>query len=145
MTFLIVEDDRSVVAFLHEIFEAAGYHSLHAASTRQADLVLSIVVVDAITLDLGMPGPDTLNWLEEIALARPELARKTLVITGRDPDDIEIKRIEKAGAGLRLKPCPGTEILDFFERRFKAEKRDRDRRRRRDRQAPPLFEPPEDG
>jgi DNA-binding response OmpR family regulator len=140
LTFLILEDDRSIAEFLENILAGKGYHCLHAASTRQADLVLATIHVEAITLDLGLPGPpgqSALHWLEEIAIAQPDLTRCTLVLTGRDPDDEELQRIEKTGAGLLLKPCPGAEILDFFEKRFRTLKRRKGRSDRGKRRGPP--------
>jgi DNA-binding NarL/FixJ family response regulator len=60
--------------------------------------------VDAVTLDLCMPGQPGMNWLEEIALSRPDLARSTLVVTGSHLDAELVERLARCGAGVLAKP-----------------------------------------
>ena len=104
MNILVVEDEIDVGEMIQAALEAMGNSCVIAESADHAEIVLSSDPVDAVTLDLGMPGRTGLDWLESMARARPDLARKTLVITGAalGPDSIE--RVARCGAGLLSKP-----------------------------------------
>jgi DNA-binding NarL/FixJ family response regulator len=57
-----------------------------------------------VTLDLSMPGRGGLDWLEGVALSRPYLARKTLIITGMELCPESVSRLTRCGAGVLAKP-----------------------------------------
>lgn len=125
MTFLIIEDDHEIVNIIENILTNMGHHCLSAATTREADLALATVHIEAMTLDLGIPGPDSIRWLEEIALVRPELTENTLVISGSDPEANVKARIARTGASLLLKPFTSRELLKCFDVRLIERERDR--------------------
>lgn len=104
MKILVIDDDEAVSELIREILEAMGNDCVCAESADEADRVLGHHAIDAVTLDLGMPGRGGLEWLEEIASSYPELARRTVVITGAclEPDSIE--RLARCGAGIVAKP-----------------------------------------
>jgi len=101
---LVVEDETHVAEMLERILEQLGNRCVRASSTEAADRVLRELPVDAVTLDLGMPGRGGLPWLEIVAATRPELARKTLVITGQTLDSDCVERVTRCGAGVLAKP-----------------------------------------
>lgn len=104
MRILVVEDERCVAELLQRVLEALGNTCLLAADATRADELLRRHSVDAVTLDLGMPGTGGLDWLESVAASRPELARKTLVITGRPLEPQSVERLARCGAGILTKP-----------------------------------------
>jgi DNA-binding response OmpR family regulator len=105
MTILVVEDEPTVAEMLCRALQSLGDHTcVHAPDAPTATRLLQEYPVDAVTLDLGMPGQSGLNWLEGVARARPELARSTLVITGSHLDATLVQRLARCGAGVLAKP-----------------------------------------
>jgi two-component system OmpR family response regulator len=101
---LVVEDETMVAEMLSRALEQLGNSCVVAANTAAAEAVLEETSVDAVTLDLTMPGRDGLSWLEGMAGLRPDLAKKTLVITGRPLEPPAVERLARCGAGLLAKP-----------------------------------------
>jgi DNA-binding response OmpR family regulator len=104
MNILIVEDEYCVAEMLRKALEGLGNSCWMASDADLADEILDQHSVDAVTLDLGMPGRDGLAWLEAVAEQRPELARKTLVITGQALGAAVVERLARCGAGILAKP-----------------------------------------
>ena len=98
MNILIVEDEAYVAEMLRRALEELGNECLWAHDARTAQAMLEAHEVQALTLDLGMPGPSGLDWLESVATDRPDLASRTLVITGQtlDPESVERYRRQAA-------------------------------------------------
>jgi DNA-binding response OmpR family regulator len=104
MRILVVEDERPVAEYLQRSLEELGCASFIAGDAAKAAELLQLYEIDAITLDLGIPGKGGLAWLEELAREQPELARKTLVITGSFLESEGISRLARCGAGILSKP-----------------------------------------
>lgn len=104
MRILVVEDELEVAELLRRLLESMGNACLVAGCADEADRLLALERVDAVTLDLGMPGIGGLEWLEMVATARPYLARKTLVITGQHLAADKVERLARCGAGVLAKP-----------------------------------------
>lgn len=111
LRIMVVEDEVVVAEMLERLLEQLGNRCVRAASTEAADRLLRERQVDAITLDLGLPGAGGLPWLESVAASRPDLARKTLVITGQWLDSKCAERLARCGAGVLAKPF----TLDHLE------------------------------
>jgi DNA-binding response OmpR family regulator len=101
---LIVEDEFEVADLLRDVLEARGGRCMLAGNAWEADRLLAESAVDAVTLDLGLPGPGGLEWLERVAVEQPELARRTLVITGQELEPKLALRLARCGAGILAKP-----------------------------------------
>jgi DNA-binding response OmpR family regulator len=104
MKILVVEDEGYVADLLRRALEDLGNSCCLARDTLAADELLREAAVDAVTLDLCMPGRDGLVWLESMAERRPELARRTLVITGLPLAAESVERVARCGAGVLAKP-----------------------------------------
>ena len=104
MKILIVEDERPVAEMLCTALESLGNTCLLAHDAVSANEVLRDHQIDAVTLDLCIPGQPGMNWLEEVAESRPELARSTLVVTGSHLDAELVERLARCGAGVLAKP-----------------------------------------
>ena len=104
MTILIVEDDPPVAEMLCRALQALGNSCVRAPDAATATRLLREHPVDAVTLDLSMPGQSGLQWLEGVASSRPDLARSTLVITGSHLDAGLVERLARCGAGVLAKP-----------------------------------------
>jgi DNA-binding response OmpR family regulator len=104
MNILVVEDEAYVADILRRALEDLGNFCRVARDTQAADELLRKTEVDAVTLDLCMPGRDGLVWLESMAERCPELARRTLVITGLPLGPASVERVARCGAGVLAKP-----------------------------------------
>ncbi len=104
MRILVIEDEPYIADVISKSLERIGIDCLHAGSVDEADQLLGEQPIDAVTLDLGMPGRGGLTWLESIAERDPELARKTIVITGTTLESELVERLARCGAGILAKP-----------------------------------------
>ena len=105
MKVMIVEDEAYIGELIQQILENMGNSCVLAESAAAADRILDEQVIDAVTLDLGMPGRcGGMQWLESLAQSRPELAQKTLVITGLSLGPDKVERLARYGAGILAKP-----------------------------------------
>lgn len=112
MKILVVEDEHPVAEMLCRALEALGNDCLCAHDAATATEILRGQPVDAVTLDLCMPGQPGMTWLESIAETRPELARSTLVITGSHLDAETVERLARCGAGVLAKPFTLESLAD---------------------------------
>lgn len=102
--FLVVEDETYIAELIQVALELWGNSCALAHDAEQADRLLSEQSVEALTVDLGMPGRCGLDWLESVARSQPELARRTLVITGMELRRESVERVARCGAGVLAKP-----------------------------------------
>jgi DNA-binding response OmpR family regulator len=89
-----------------------GNSCLTATDAGTAERLLGQHRFDAVTLDLGIPGSDGLVWLESVACQHPDLARRTLVITGRFLGPEAVARLARCGAGVLAKPFTVQNLQD---------------------------------
>ena len=104
MEVLIVEDEREIAELIRESLQPLGMQCRIVENAAAADRALSVCRVDAVTLDLGIPGRPGVEWLEIVAAKQPQLARRTLVITGLDLQRELVERLARCGAGILAKP-----------------------------------------
>lgn len=104
VNILVIEDEAHVAELIRTILEEMGAVCLLARSADEADRILAGQAVDGVTLDLGMPGRDGLEWLGSVAGRDPALARRTLVITGMHLAADTIASVARYGAGILAKP-----------------------------------------
>ena len=104
MEILIVDDEPLVAELIRESLQSLGMSCRVAVDADAADHELSLGSADAVTLALGMPGRSGLAWLESIADSQPDLARRTLVITGLSLEKDLVERLARCGAGILAKP-----------------------------------------
>jgi DNA-binding response OmpR family regulator len=112
MRFLVIEDECQVAELIRRMLEGLGNNCIVAGDAEAADRMLDRETIDAVTLDLGMPGRSGLDWLERIAGHRPDLARRTLVITGRMLEADCVERLARCGAGVLAKPFNQAALAD---------------------------------
>jgi len=118
MEVLIVEDEREIAEMIRDSLRPLGMECRIAADAHAADRVLDEWRVDAVTLDLGIPGRSGVEWLELIAERQPQLARRTLVITGLDLQRDLVERLARCGAGILAKPFSLSGLHDAVRSQF---------------------------
>ena len=104
MNILVVEDEQHIAEILERALASLGNTCVVAQDSEEATRMLDEGPIDAVTLDLGIPGVPGLDWLEALAVNRPHLAHKTLVITGQLLEPESVRRVVRCGAGLLAKP-----------------------------------------
>ncbi len=104
MVILIVEDEPNVAELIRETLEAQEFRCLVARSSLEADRILQSQQVDALTVDLQLPGRDGLDWLQEQAVVRPDLPQRTLLVTGSVLDSYDRLRLSRLGVQVLSKP-----------------------------------------
>ncbi|MBZ5638368.1 MAG: response regulator [Acidobacteriia bacterium] len=116
MAILAVDDEPFVVEMIQDVLEKEGHTCLTAASVEEAEWIAGQAPIEGLILDIGMPGKAPLDWLEELALARPELARRTLVVTGYTLEEGLVLRIHGCGARILSKPFNIRELVEEVRR-----------------------------
>jgi two-component system OmpR family response regulator len=109
---LVVEDEPQIAELIQDTLHAAGHDCVVARDSGEADDLLAAQQVDGITLDVHIPGRDGLDWLGGLRTVRPELARKTLVITGTELSPDDCGHLASCGASMLAKPFGVEDLLD---------------------------------
>ena len=79
-TVLVVDDDLGVLDLLRDLLESRGYHVLTALSGEDAVRAVAGQPVQAVVVDLFLPGMDGLQLITRLA---PQLSpAAAIVITG---------------------------------------------------------------
>lgn len=81
MRILLAEDDLELSERIRDALVAAGFVVLHAADGVQAEYLGHVEPIDAVVLDLGLPGMDGLSVLERWRQAG--LGMPVLMLTAR--------------------------------------------------------------
>ena len=100
---LLVEDEATIVVALGRLLDRWGFDTLAARTVAEARALLGSVAVDVVVIDFRLPdvrGDDFLTWLHD---EFPELARRSLFITG-DYGEQALSAIEATGRPYLLKP-----------------------------------------
>jgi DNA-binding NtrC family response regulator len=111
---LVVDDEPYVAELIRQTLESEGHHCITAASAEEAGRAIDAGGVEAMTLDLCMPGGRSVEWLEALSGNHPELARRTLVVSGSNVTARDRERIEACGAGFLSKPFRLERLKDAF-------------------------------
>lgn len=100
---LLVEDEATISVALGRLLDRWGFDTIAARTVAEARALLGCVAVDIVVIDFRLPdmrGDDFLSLLQE---EYPELARRSLFITG-DYGEQALSAIESTGRPYLLKP-----------------------------------------
>lgn len=106
---LVVDDDRRLRQLLEQYLREQGYLVSTAATAAEADAILAVLRVDAMVLDVMMPGETGLSYaarLREWADAPP-----VLLLTARGETEDRIAGLEAGAADYLGKPFAPRELL----------------------------------
>jgi DNA-binding response OmpR family regulator len=104
MKVLVVDDEGFVAELVRLAIEADGHSCLVAKTHDAAAEILASARIDLLALDLVIDGANSIDWLEDLLLAHPELHGRVCVLTGRLIDPVEAPRIRACGARVIHKP-----------------------------------------
>lgn len=91
---LLVDDETRILSALRRTLRREGYEILTAESVAEGLRILGSRKVDLVLTDQKMPGRSGLEFLAEVAVRHPDVAR--LLITGW-PEEIPPDQIEFLG------------------------------------------------
>jgi DNA-binding NtrC family response regulator len=114
MNILIVDDEPEVAEVLAKSLSRQGHRTSTANSGQEALARIEDATIDAMFLDVSMPGMNGLEVLAEVKRRRPTLA--VVVITGHATEH-EIDEVRKLGAvDVIAKPAALTHYHRAIER-----------------------------
>jgi two-component system NtrC family sensor kinase len=101
---LVVDDEPDVASVLIELLQADGHVVEAAADGREALAKIEAGSYDAVLSDVKMPGLDGPGLYREVALRRPELARRFMFVTGDTLDAGTARFLAETGLPSFAKP-----------------------------------------
>jgi len=97
MKILIIEDESFLQELLSRKFAFEHFEPAIASNVEEARIVLQQGSMDAILLDIMLPGVDGLSFLKELR-ADPRWNKTPVIIISNLSQDDEIKKVREAGA-----------------------------------------------
>lgn len=110
MKLLIVEDEKGLALEMAAFLGKEGYLIEHAWKWATASEKIFVNTYDFILLDLGMPGGDGLDLLEQLK-SIPERNDAVIILTARGDLDDRVKGLEAGADDYLAKPFSLTELL----------------------------------
>jgi hypothetical protein len=115
-TVLIVDDEARVRESLHRYLKAVGYVVMEAADFDHAVSSLQGMCIDAMVLDVRLPGHSGLELLEYLRGEAKLATLPVLILTGYFPTTDERARLNQLGASIFYKPQGCFTVLRHLER-----------------------------
>ncbi|NJK70089.1 MAG: response regulator transcription factor [Oscillatoriales cyanobacterium RU_3_3] len=106
---LIAEDEPKIAAFIEKGLRSHGFITTVAADARDALLMAIGGEFDLMILDLGLPGKDGLQILEELRGQGEELP--IIILSGRDDIQTKVAGFEGGADDYLTKPFRFEELL----------------------------------
>ena len=117
---LVVDDDDRLRALLKQYLGEQGYFVSGAANTREAEELLATFAVDALVLDVMMPGETGLEYAKRL---RPLASTPPiLLLTARGEVEDRISGLEAGAADYLSKPFAPRELLLRIENMVRGKK-----------------------
>jgi two-component system copper resistance phosphate regulon response regulator CusR len=108
-TVLVVEDQRTLLESLKRGLEGEGYEVVTAGNGEEALELAANEPVDALVLDLLLPGKEGLVVLRE--LRANGFAQPVLILTARDSVEDRVRGLDEGADDYLVKPFAFTELL----------------------------------
>ena len=100
----MVDDSRQITDIVATAFSRCGASADAANTGWDAMRQLRRRQLDLVVLDLAMPDPDGWRVLEFMRQSRPDLLRRTIVLTARRYDNDAIASLDEQGIRCLFKP-----------------------------------------
>ena len=105
---LIVEDDRSICAFVETMLQTEGYQVITAGNCCQGLLVFSSHQPDLVILDLGLPDMDGTEFIRNV---RSGSAAPIIVLSARSDESDKVQALDLGANDYMTKPFGTAELL----------------------------------
>ncbi|MGH7389299.1 MAG: hybrid sensor histidine kinase/response regulator [Candidatus Rokuibacteriota bacterium] len=113
---LIVDDNPVVQETTRMLLERAAWDVRTAADAAEALLLLTREQVDALLVDVQMPGRDGLAFVEALATWHPQMLPRVALHTAYAYEDRVRLVSERYGVALLEKPCPSERLVSTLRR-----------------------------
>ena len=107
---LVVDDEEAVRNILSRFFAKKEYKVLTADTSERAIAILEKEKVDAVLLDIHLPGLNGLETLRKIRASWPDIA--VVMISGQQDEDVAKAALEEGAFDYVVKPLD----FDYLER-----------------------------
>lgn len=111
---LVVDDDDRLRKLLRQYLSEQGYHISSAANTKEADALLKLFAMDAIVLDVMMPGEQGTDYARRLKREGREVP--VLMLTARGEQDERIEGLEAGAEDYLPKPFAPKELALRLEK-----------------------------
>jgi two-component system phosphate regulon response regulator OmpR len=108
---LVVDDDQRLRALLQQYLTEHGFFVSTAARASEAEELLKVFSVDAMVLDVMMPGETGLDYLGRLKASAANTMPPVLMLTARAEVDDRIAGLETGAADFLAKPFAPRELL----------------------------------
>jgi CheY-like chemotaxis protein len=115
-TVLVVDDEEDLLEALCGILRREGYRALTARSGHEAQALLGRSAVNLVITDIRMPdldGPGLFAWLQAM---HPELAERTVFLTGDTLGADAVRFLERSGRPYLAKPFTAAAVRQILKR-----------------------------
>ncbi|MCF8529034.1 MAG: response regulator transcription factor [Aquiluna sp.] len=114
---LVVEDAVRIASFIVKGLQAHGYSLTHVESGEEALRLLQAAQFDLVILDIGLPGIDGFEVLEQLRGSGNDVP--VIVLTAKDSVDNTVASFEGGADDYMSKPFSFEELLARVRRRIK--------------------------
>ncbi len=114
LNLLIVDDSLMVREACHEVAQSLGFHSEVAESAEQALRLLDRSSIDAVILDLKLPGTGGMDALRSIRTHRPDAV--VVVVTGYGTVESAVQAMKNGAFDYVTKPFSLEELRQLLAR-----------------------------
>src|SRR5271155_2601701 len=114
LNLLIIDDERSIREACREVAQSLGFNAFVADSAEHGYRLLEIQSVDAVLLDLRLPGAGGLDALRRIKERRPEAI--VVVVTGYGTVQSAVQAMKHGAYDYVTKPFSVDELKLLLER-----------------------------
>jgi two-component system nitrogen regulation response regulator NtrX len=112
-TILVVDDEAAIRSTLEQVLAYEGYRILLAANGPAALKILATEIVDAVLLDIKMPGMDGFEVLEQMAAAGRSVP--VVVISGHGTVETAVEAVRRGAYDFLEKPLDRARLLVTLE------------------------------
>jgi DNA-binding response OmpR family regulator len=114
---LVVEDAVRIASFIVKGLQAHGYSLTHVETGEEALRLLQAAQFDLVILDIGLPGIDGFEVLEQLRGSGNDVP--VIVLTAKDSVDNTVASFEGGADDYMSKPFSFEELLARVRRRIK--------------------------
>lgn len=112
MHILLIEDDPFIARAVCAALESEAHVVTYAPTGPEGLAALRVHDVDAVLLDLGLPGMDGIDVLKNIrALPDPKGSLPVLIVTAREALDSRLEGLDAGADDYVLKPFHMSELI----------------------------------
>ncbi len=108
LNLLIIDDERSIREACREVAQSLGFNAFVADSTEHGYRLLEVQSVDAVLLDLRLPGAGGLEAMRRIKERRPEAI--VIVVTGYGTVQTAVQAMKNGAYDYVTKPFSVDEL-----------------------------------